>query len=334
MRAPAFWWLPTPSLLAHLLRPASLLYGAVAARRMARAGERAPVPVICIGNFTAGGAGKTPTALALAQMLTAMGERPAFLSRGYGGRIAGPIRVSPKHGAAEVGDEPLLLARIAPAIVSRDRPAGARLAVEDGASVIIMDDGLQNPSLAKDLALAVVDGATGFGNGLPLPAGPLRAPIEAQWPKVGAVLVIGNGAAGDAVARSAKSRGKPVLRGRLTPDPVAAARLAGRSVLAFAGIGRPQKFFDTVRACGALVEVERAFADHHPFSATDLASLNDEAARRGLLLVTTEKDAARLGASDFANNALALPVRLHVEDEENLRGLVAAALARARQSAD
>jgi tetraacyldisaccharide 4'-kinase len=325
MRAPAFWWRAEPSSLARLLTPASVLYGAVAGRRMGRSGERAPVPVVCIGNFTAGGAGKTPTALRLASLLRRAGESPVFLTRGYGGRLAGPLRVEAEHEIVEVGDEPLLLARAAPTIVSRDRPAGARLAAQHGASVIVMDDGLQNSSLEKDLSIAVVDGTAGFGNRLPLPAGPLRAPLAAQWPRIGAVLVVGEGPGGTAVAREARALGIPVWQGRLSPASDAAARLRGRRVLAFAGIGRPEKAFETVRECGAEVVATRAFPDHHAFSAADLAALRAEAASRALSLVTTEKDLVRLPAVD---DVIALPVALEIEDEEGLLAFVLARLSR------
>lgn len=327
MRAPRFWWRETPSPTAWLLAPAGLLYGAVAARRMRSAGDRSPVPVICIGNFTAGGAGKTPTALKVAALLRAAGENPAFLTRGYGGRLAGPARVEAGHGPADVGDEPLLLARLAPTIVSRERPTGARLAAQSGASVVVMDDGLQNPSLAKDLSLAVVDGATGFGNRRCLPAGPLRAPLDAQWPRVDGIVVIGEGLPGEAAADEARALGKPVWRGRLAPAPDAAARLRDRSVLAFAGIGRPEKFFATLRACGARVETARAFADHHRFTADDLAGLRAEAARRRLALVTTEKDAVRFGGAPDID---VLPVELALEDERGLLAFMLSRLSRKR----
>src|SRR5690348_2940661 len=164
MREPAFWW-RKPGLAASLLAPLGALYGAVAARRMRRLGQRARAPVVCIGNLTVGGAGKTPTAIAAAQALREAGAKPAFLTRGYGGRLAGPVAVAPTHDAADVGDEPLLLARVAPTVVARDRVAGAIAAVEAGADVIVMDDGFQNPALAKDLSLLVVDGRRGIGNG-------------------------------------------------------------------------------------------------------------------------------------------------------------------------
>ncbi|KLK91592.1 tetraacyldisaccharide 4'-kinase [Microvirga vignae] len=324
MRAPS-WWQSRSSLLANILRPAGLVYGAIAGSRMKRQGQRADLPVICIGNFTAGGAGKTPAALALAEFLDIAGESPAFLSRGYGGRLKGPVQVRPDHKALEVGDEPVLLATTAPTIVSADRLAGARLAYEIGATVLIMDDGLQNPSLRKDCAIAVVDGATGVGNGLSLPAGPLRAPMEAQWPAVDAVLVIGQGEPGEAVARQAAVLSKRVFKGSLVPDTRSVEKLNGRKVLAFAGIGRPEKFFDTLRACGAIVEESRAFPDHHPYKRSDLDSLRREAEERGLLAVTTEKDLVRitgLNGSGAWESLMVLPVRLRLEGEAAFRNFI------------
>jgi len=322
MRTPAFWAGRTPSLLATLLRPPAALYGALAARRLGRPGTRASIPVICVGNFTAGGAGKTPTALALVDILRRIGHRPAFLSRGYGGRLAGPVRVDPgRHGFEAVGDEPLLLARACPTIVSRDRAAGARLCAAAGASVVVMDDGLQNPSLHKNLSFAVVDGAFGIGNGLCLPAGPLRAPLAAQWPLVDALVVVGPGEPGRAVADLAWARETPVLAASLRPDPAVAERLKGRRVLAFAGIAHPEKFFATLRACGALVEAAESFADHHPYTARDVAALEDRAHRDGQILVTTEKDLVRLPAS-FRAAVTVLPVRLLLEDEARARAML------------
>lgn len=320
MRAPGFWWHAAPTPAARLLAPVAAVYGTLAARRMARAGAAAPCPVVCIGNFTLGGAGKTPTALAVAALLRDLGRRPAFLSRGYGGRLPGPLRVDPaRHGAGDVGDEPLLLARAAPAIVARDRVAGALACRAAGADVVVMDDGLQNPSLAKDLALAVVDGPVGLGNGRVFPVGPLRAPAEAQWRRIHAVLAIGDGAPGDRVLAEATRRGLPALRGRLVPDPEAAAPLRGRPVLAFAGIGRPQKFFATLRDLGADLRETRAFPDHHAFTAAEVEALTAEAARRDLLLVTTEKDRVRLPAS---MPVATLPVVLALDAPESLADLL------------
>ncbi|MGY2052486.1 tetraacyldisaccharide 4'-kinase [Methylobacterium sp. JK268] len=308
MRAPGFWWRADPSWQARLLAPIGRLYGGQVARRMRRPGTRAPLPVLCVGNLTLGGAGKTPTALALAELLRAGGRRPAFLSRGYGGRLPGPVQVEPgRHEAADVGDEPLLLAAAAPTVVSRDRVAGAALCAAAGADVIVMDDGLQNPSLRKDWSIAVFDAGVGVGNGLPFPAGPLRAPLDAQWPFVDAVLTIGDGPEVPLLA----SLDRPAFRGRLAPDPQAASALAGRPVLAFAGIGRPEKFFATLREVGADLRATRGFPDHHPYAAGDLAALLREAARDGLTLVTTEKDRVRLppGAP-----VAVLPVRLVLAD--------------------
>ncbi|PIK72232.1 tetraacyldisaccharide 4'-kinase [Methylobacterium frigidaeris] len=320
MRAPGFWWREEPTSAVRLLAPLSAVYGALAARRMSQAGAQPPCPVVCVGNFTLGGAGKTPAALAVAGLLGGLGQRPAFLSRGYGGRLPGPVRVDPaRHGARDVGDEPLLLARAAPAIVARDRVAGAQACREAGADVVVMDDGLQNPSLAKTLAIAVFDGAVGLGNGQVFPAGPLRAPAEGQWRRIHAVLVIGEGAPGARVLAEARARGLPALRGRLAPDPAAAERLRGRPVLAFAGIGRPDKFFTTLREVGADLRESRAFPDHHAFTEAETDALAAEATRRDLLLVTTEKDRVRLPA---ALPVTTLPVVLALEEPEALAGLL------------
>lgn len=335
MRAPAFWWRPAPSPLASFLWRPATLYGAVAARRMGQPGEAAEVPVVCVGNFTVGGAGKTPAALALARILAADGHSPFFLTRGYGGQLAGPVRVdSAVHDAAQVGDEPLLLARAFPTIVARERPAGARLAAREGASVIVMDDGLQNPSLEKQLSFAVVDGATGIGNGLCLPAGPLRAPLAAQWPKVDAVIVVGEGEPGAIIAAEAKARAKPVFRARLEPDPPAAARWRDRRVFAFAGIGRPEKFFATLTANGAKVVRTKSFPDHHPYRVDEIRAMTTVAQADGLDMVTTEKDFARIAGLSGLGPSLAdiqaLPVRLVLDYETGLRDIARERLSASR----
>jgi tetraacyldisaccharide 4'-kinase len=339
MRDPAFWWTER-SAAAALLSPAAACYGAIAARRMARPGYKALVPVICVGNFTVGGAGKTPTAIALARFLLQAGRRPFFLSRGYGGRVAGPVlidlRVPSLPGkagqeghlegrqagawtGAEVGDEPLLLAAVAPAIVARDRPAGVKAAAAGGADTIVMDDGLQNPSVTKDLALAVVDGRRGIGNGRIFPAGPLRAPLEAQLDRVDAVLVVGAaGSSADHAIEAAGRRGVPVFHGDLQPTPEAVAALAGRPVLAFAGIADPGKFFATLEAHGIPAAIRRPFPDHHPYAAAEMAELVACADRNGLTPVTTEKDMARLrgvpAAAELIKRTTVLPVILEFGD--------------------
>ena len=326
MREPAFWS-RRGSPLATMLAPAAALYGMAAARRMARPGHAIGLPVICIGNFTLGGAGKTPTALAVGRILAEAGHRPVFLSRGYGGRLRGPVMVDPSAQTADdVGDEPLLLARAAPAIVARDRLAGARAAREAGAGAIVMDDGFQNPALAKNLSIVVVDGGRGIGNGRVFPAGPLRAPLVAQLGHAGAVLVVGEGHGADPLREAARGRGRPLFEGRLVPDPAALAALRERPVLAFAGIGDPDKFFRTLRGAGLAVRGERPFPDHHCYGANEAAALIEQAGRERLTLVTTEKDWVRLqglaGLEALAETAKPLPVTLQVSEPEVFRALV------------
>jgi tetraacyldisaccharide 4'-kinase len=317
MREPGFWWRGDGA-AARLLAPAGAAYGLVAARRMAQPGQRAAVPVLCIGNFTVGGSGKTPTAIAAARILIEAGRRPYFLSRGYGGRLAGPVQVDTQP-ADDVGDEPLLLARVAPTIVARDRPAGAAAAAQAGADAIIMDDGWQNPSLAKDLVIAVLDGRRGIGNGRVFPAGPLRAPLESQLDHADAMLVIGPPGAGAEPAIAAGQRHNlPRFDGELAPGPAAIAKLAGGRVLAFAGIADPGKFFATLEASGIAVSARRSFADHHRFTVSEIGELLANADRESLALVTTEKDLARLAGNPHAGELLArttaLPVTLQVRD--------------------
>jgi len=329
MREPAYWW-RKPGLAASLLTPAAACYGVITARRMARPSTRASVPVLCVGNFTHGGAGKTPTAIWLAKMLQYAGEKPFCLSRGYGGSLAGPQRVDAHvDGAAQIGDEALLLARVAPTIVAHDRVAGAEAARVAGASVVVMDDGLQNASLAKDFTLAVVDARRGLGNARVFPAGPLRAPLAAQLARTDALLVIGNGEAGREIG--AKS-GLPVFHGKLVPDAAAIAELKARQVLAFAGIGDPDKFFATATEVGIVVTQRQAFPDHHRFSAEEAASLIMRAEHDGLALLTTEKDRARMAGEPLlaalAAKAHVLPVTLVVNEADELRRLVSAKLRR------
>jgi tetraacyldisaccharide 4'-kinase len=332
MHEPAFWWRP-PGVIANLLTPLAALYGTIAAARLRRLGRRCGIPVICIGNFTLGGTGKTPTALAVGAMLKAAGARPYFLSRGYGGSLAGPVLVDPvRHSAAEVGDEPLLLARAAPTIVARDRVAGAAAARADGATVVVMDDGFQNPSLAKDLSIVVVDGLRGIGNGRVFPAGPLRAPLEAQLPRADALVVVGHDEGARQTAEVARARRIPVFAGRLDADTDDLAALAGRPVLAFAGIGDPEKFFGTLAAAGVDVRVRRAAPDHYHYTADDAAVLLAQARDEALIPVTTEKDMARLSGrtdtAELANATRTLRVSLRIDDRDGFAELVRKAAAR------
>lgn len=322
MRAPAFWW-QAPGLWSGVLAPFGAIYGAIAGARMQRAGARANVPVICVGDPTVGGAGKTPVAIAVAKTLIAQGKRPYFLTRGYGGREPGPLLLDPaKHGAAEVGDEPLLLAAVAPVVVSADRVAGAKLAAQSGADVIVMDDGFQNPALFKNLSLLVIDAKGGVGNGRVFPAGPLRAPLMQQLERANAAVLIGNGEAGEQAARQARQ----VLRATIVPDAGAAAALQGKALLAYAGIGRPEKFFATLESVGGNIAERRAFPDHHAFSAGEASELLSAARRRNLTLVTTGKDLARMQGNaalrELAGASQVLPITLRFEDESALKALL------------
>jgi len=325
MREPAFWWRAS-GLWSALLAPVGAAYGALAGRRLTGGGRRAGVPVICVGNFTLGGSGKTPTAIALADLLTHAGKRPALLSRGYGGSIAGPVVVDPqRHTAAEVGDEPLLLAQAGLTIVAGDRVAGAQTAQAAGADVIVMDDGLQNPSLIKDFTVAVVDGRRGVGNGKVFPAGPLRAPLAAQFAQVGALLVIGGNAGPAGLDREVRARRLPVFHGTLVPERAALDALSGRKVLAFAGIGDPEKFFATLESAGIAIAQRRSFSDHHRYSADEAGALIMQAEHEGLRLVTTAKDHARIGGdaalAALASRAHVIPARLEVKEEAAWRDL-------------
>ena len=291
--APVFWG-KRPGFLANLLLPIGAACDA--AGRLRRAMSRSyspPVPVVCVGNLVAGGAGKTPVALALADWLVERGVPAHVVTRGYGGRLRGPVRVDPtRHDALAVSDEALLLARRAPCWVARDRTAGVRAAVAAGAGVILLDDGFQNPAVAKTLGLIVVDAAYGFGNGRVIPAGPLRENLGGGLARADAVvLVTGEGDARD-TERLLTARGVRVLRAVLAP--VGGERLAGSRLLAFAGIGRPEKFFATLRALGADLVGARAFPDHHPFRAGEIEDLHRDAERAEARLITTAKDIVRV----------------------------------------
>jgi tetraacyldisaccharide 4'-kinase len=334
-----FWWYRRKGALASALAPVGRLYGRMAEGRFAK-GEpyRSRLPVICIGNFTVGGGGKTPTAIAVAKLLAELGAKPAFLTRGYGGASEGPVPVKDGHSADEVGDEPLLLAAAAPTWVSADRAAGAKAIGATEASVIVMDDGFQNPSLAKDLSLIVVDAAAGIGNGLIMPAGPLRAPLEAQLGRADALVVIGDGGKAAGLIEAFAREGKKVLKARMVPRQDK-RWLGVLPVIGFAGIARPEKFFATLRDNGARLIDTRAYPDHYRYSERQARSLLKEAKNYNAMLVTTEKDFARLPAEeDSARGELKhrcrpFLVAVEFEDAAAVKALLASRLTRQQSTA-
>ena len=333
MRAPEFWNITegreAAPVLRALLSPIGWLYGAMTRRRLRKPGLDPGVPVVCVGNATLGGTGKTPVTMYLLESFRRMGLEAVGLTRGHGGREKGPLLVGPELGADDVGDEALLLGSVAPTVVSRDRAAGARLAWEGGADVIVMDDGHQNSDLVKSLTLLVVDGEVGFGNGRVFPAGPLRERAEDALARADAIVLMlpepDFNPAPELVARFGKL---PVIPAWLSPR----SRLPGGPLLAFAGIGRPDKFFDTVRREGGTVVEQAAFADHHRYRQEELNTLALMAREAGATLITTDKDYVRLPAG-FRQGVARLSVGVEFGDELLLRQLLHPVIAQARKAA-
>jgi tetraacyldisaccharide 4'-kinase len=318
MRAPAFWAGGGGGIAPLLLSPISAIYAGATARRMTRLGWKAPVPVICCGNATAGGAGKTTVALDIGRRLADRGIAAHFLLRGYGGSLKGPVQVDPaRHDSTEVGDEALLLAEVRPTWISADRGAGGQAAVAAGAQAVVMDDGLQNPTLEKDLSLLVIDGSFGFGNGRVIPAGPLREPVAAAAARSRAAVLIGRDETG---ALAQLPPGLPVLRARLAPGPEA-PMLAGQPVFAFCGIANPAKFFATLQEAGAVLAGREAFADHYPFDAGDMKDLLAQADSLRALPVTTKKDFVRIPA-EFRARVTVVTVGLAWEEPAAIESLL------------
>lgn len=333
--SPPFWWTKA-DWRAYALSPLSLLYGQISGRRMAKAPRVSlPVPVICAGNFTAGGAGKTPTALALAEAAKARGHVPGFLSRGYGGSIDVTTVVdADNHRADAVGDEPLLLARKALTVISRNRLDGARRLVEKGVTLIIMDDGFQSARIAIDYALVVIDSHRSIGNGFVIPAGPVRAPMAVQLRHATAILKVGNGDNADFLVRKAARAGIGVMEAALRPRPM--PELLGRRVLAFAGIADPGKFYRTVESLGAEIAISRSFADHAHLEDDQIRDLLDTAEKEDLLLVTTAKDHVRLRghgglAATLSGRVRVVEVEMRFDDPRAPAAIIDRAVEQARK---
>lgn len=328
MKAPPFWWQAERGIAAKLLSPLGFIYGQVAARRMGRPAPLADVPTLCVGNLVAGGAGKTPLALSIYNLLKDNGFRPFILSRGYGGRVHDPVLVDGRrHNSAEVGDEPLLMARYASVIVAKNRVDGAAYAVSCGADCLVLDDGFQSPTIGKDYNILAVDGAVGWGNGLCLPAGPLRAPLEVQLRAADAVVIIGKGASFSETYKKISAAGLPLFEAELVADAAVVEQLKGQKVLAFAGIGRPEKFFQTLENNGIIVEERHAFGDHQRLKPAQCAELMMRAVDKGLQLVCTEKDWVRLDGSAeeiaLQKQSIALPVQLNFSELSSFQRFMA-----------
>ncbi|MEM7068601.1 MAG: tetraacyldisaccharide 4'-kinase [Pseudomonadota bacterium] len=332
--APPFWW-KNPGWQAWLLSPFSFIYGRAAGKRMEfSASVAVDAPVICVGNFIVGGAGKTPTVELLSKHVRARGLRPGVLTRGHGGAITSPTIVRRnRHNAHDVGDEALLHAKHAITVVSADRPSGAELLMKQGCELILMDDGFQNPSLEKDFNLVVVDAKRGLGNGFAMPAGPMRVPFRHQLFHADTILVIGEGARGDAVVRKCAKAGKPIIRAMVKPR----GTLPEKPYFAYAGIADTTKFTDTLQLIGADLRGTEAFGDHHFFTQDECDELIQQAKALDAKLITTAKDAERLRGVSPAHDRLLeeseiLDITLQVEDPNLIEHIIDVATQRSIKS--
>ena len=316
MKAPSFWYADT-DWRSSVMAPLGRIYAWATARRLAQGNPtRVSIPVICVGNINAGGTGKTPTVIALATRLRDMGQVPHVVSRGYGGSLTGPVNVDPsRHRAAQVGDEPLLISAFAEVWVAKDRVAGAQAAADAGATVVVLDDGFQDPSLHHNLKIVTVDAARGFGNGLCIPAGPLREPAKVGLQRADILISIGNATDQESFTAPDRPTHVPHIRGSL--EPLQSGMDWSGDFVAFAGIGHPEKFFDTLRAQGANLVQTHALADHEPLKPALLSRLSKDAEAKNAQLVTTEKDAARMPIP-WRGEVITLPVRLKIDTPEAL----------------
>lgn len=330
---PSFWYDARASARAMLLRPLGRLY-AMAHRQRLSMYHPVPMarPVICVGNAVAGGAGKTPLVVALVKLMQESGWNPHIVSRGYGGREPGPLQVSPGRDTAEdVGDEPLLLVEAAPTWIARNRPLGVQAAIDTGATAVVMDDGYQNPVFYKDFSILVLDGMTGLGNGMVMPAGPLREDFAGAVARADAVVLIGEDRR-DLTGQIARLRPElPVYTARITAD-AGAPDVAGKTVYAFAGIARPEKFRLTLQQAGAEVEGWAEFPDHYPYEEEDLRELMASAAEKSVPVYTTVKDHVRLPPA-LRENVQPYAVSLALDDAAGLLAQIETVLADRRKIA-
>lgn len=313
MKTPQFW--TEQGFLSNLLRPVGKIYAAATAWRLkSRVPYKAERPVICIGNLTAGGTGKTPVSLSIAEMLRSMGKNPYFISRGYGGHLQNIVVNPAIHTPRQVGDEPLLLAEVAPAVVNLDRAAAAKLAVNNGADCLVMDDGFQNPTLHKDLSFLVFDGNYGIGNGRVIPAGPLREPFAEGIKRAQAIIILG----ADKHLIASKSA-LPVFYGEITEEQPA---IANRNIVAFCGIGHPEKFFASLSKCGFNINRNFSFPDHHFYTHAELNSLIDFAQKNNLDIYTTSKDFVKIPPK-LRPHFKVLQIKIRWNDEKALQNFLA-----------